>query len=264
MGRIGVLAGVHGAVDHCRPARRHPWPTKAFPRRPDHLHRGQPGLRAVPDAWAADRLPRPAGPWRRAAGAAGAGDHHLDPAVGEARTRVRGDRHHVRPRRAARAHVGRFPGDQLRLAVDLLPECADRHRRDRAGLRVHARRAARGPSQARPARGGIADRRTAGCRLRPDRGPALRLGDGGRFRHHRNDHCGGRGVPRPVPVAPGAHSAGRAAAAVRGLRRSVLHDHDPGAAGDGVRDGRDLPADDDLLPVGAGSVRGRRRPGDGH
>jgi len=62
----------------------------------------------------------------------------------------RGHRHHVRARGAGGPDPGRLPGDERRLAVDLLPQHPDRDRHPGARVRVHAGRAARAQAPAGP------------------------------------------------------------------------------------------------------------------
>ena len=101
--------------------------------------------------------------------------------------------------------LGGFIVTNYRLAVDLLPQHPDRHRRHRAGVRLHAGRPAGCPAPAGYPRRRAADRRAVRRGLRADRGRAVRLGHHHRVRHDPAGDRGRRRAAGAVPLAAGPH-----------------------------------------------------------
>ena len=164
---------------------------------------------AVADHAHADRRPRAAGPLRRAAGAVGALDPHLDLLRPEgAGARLRDLRHHRHRRVRLRAHPRRLPDPVRRLALVPLrepahcgtgpPRCLPADPHASGHPRHPAGRARRRPRVRRPGRPGV----------RARRGRRQRLG-----RHRR------RSRPWSSPACSSARSScGRARAPIRSSR----------------------------------------------
>ena len=184
LGDQRLPAGLCRAAAGCRPTRRPDRPQDHVRRRPRRVHRGVAVVRAVRQRRDADRRPGRAGTRRRRADSADDGLHHQPVPAGEARHAAghlgwgRRSGHHRRTAAWRRA------GGQLRLAVDLHGQRADRRCRRGRGADPVARQAAQPQPALRPGRHRPVRTRPFRAGVRRAERPAGQLGQGDRPDHH--------------------------------------------------------------------------------